>query len=623
MADPRTTQVIQVIDSQSGKTAATHNVALWCIDDLGLPALYLGPTRSNVAGVISPKLDAILRGNPELWARVAKGKRLSAAKKTIDGVTLRLAWGGHSTTETKSDSAFVCIVDEADEFGDDIGGQGSIWVLANARVSAYTDGTVLGVSTPTEGKIETFVHPETGITHWKIAEAEHVASAIWRAWQGGSRHEAAAPCIDCGAYFVPRSALCWWPEDTESEEDAEERGRVICPHCGTMIHGRHRAAMRSRLVYIAPGQKPKDYEAGDECALVRDADGSEHAVEFGGYFWPGDRPFKLTLWSSGLLSFNVRKTWGRLIGALWAGRSSGDPETIKGVMNTVYGECWAFSGISTTVDEIRAHCCAAYAEGQVPAELRQRAESGRILLTMGVDVQAAMLYYVVRGWAAGLRSWLLERGTLLGETDQPEVWEQLSGVVSATWGGLPVARCAIDAGFRSNSVYAFCRGHPVIAQAWIGKLRSEKPYWSSRIDVTVDGKLVEGGQELWKQDTDVSKSWVHSRLKREQMAREGAWFLPQDIPTEYLQQLLGEYRDDATGAWIAVGPNHYLDCEALAYMAIRSLGARERAIGAPPASGGERLAGDAGYSDRAQPAPTPQAAKRRRRRGQLGRGVQL
>ncbi|MBI5970837.1 MAG: phage terminase large subunit family protein [Deltaproteobacteria bacterium] len=75
---------------------------------------------------------------------------------------------------------------------------------------------------------------------------------------------------------------------------------------------------------------------------------------------------------------------------------------------------------------------APYRSGEIP--------EGVIILTAGVDVQKNRVYYAVRGWGAASESWLIENGGFYGDTDQPDVWRQLSLILESGVGDFNIRK---------------------------------------------------------------------------------------------------------------------------------------------------------------------------------------
>jgi len=168
-------------------------------------------------------------------------------------------------------------------------------------------------------------------------------------------------------------------------------------------------------------------------------------------------------------------------------------------------------------------------------------------------------------------------GELWGPTDQAEVWSQLEEFIDMEWDGSMLTKIVVDSGYRPEPVYAFCRKHRTIAIASKGHDSLDRPYYASTIDVTIRGKTFKGGLQLWHYSADIMKSWVHSQVEWDEDAGEACtWHLPSDTDEGYCKQIVAEQRaikPSGKVVWIQTAKdNHYLDCEALAYMAIRVAG---------------------------------------------------
>jgi len=539
--NPKYKKVTAVTSAQSGKTDGFLNVIGHRIDDDPTPILYVGPTRSNIEKVIEPRIMAMFKSASSLWNKLAKGKLSSKTLKNIGGVTLRLGWAG-SATELASQAAGLCLVDEYDRISANSSGEGDTVEIVDARHVTYPDGRTAVTSTPTHGTVTEKTDPETGLTHWEVAESENVHSPIWKLWQQGTRHEWAWPCPDCHEYFIPRFSLLKWPKGISAQESLKE-AKLACPHCGSLIGDEHKLEMNARGVYVSPGQSI------DVDGIVSGPEPDNNHISF---------------WVSGLCS--PWRTFGQRAKSFIDAVRSGDPERIQAVINTGFGELYAISGDAPKWEAVK-ECARGYITGQVPAEVRN--------IVAGVDVQKNRLEYVVRGFGEGLTSWLIEEGELYGDTDQPEVWIQLDKLLSKEFDGLPISKMGIDSGYRADEVYAFCRSHKGLAVPTKGHDYLEKPYKASLVDVNVRGKTIKNGVQLWHFNTDIFKSWVHSRVEWPD-DQPGAWFLPSDVSEDYCKQIIAEQRvQKPSGAviWIQVSKdNHKLDAEAIAYLAIRIMG---------------------------------------------------
>jgi phage terminase large subunit GpA-like protein len=534
--DPRYKRGCWVMGSQMGKTSSIFNIAGHRLDDNPAPVLYVGSSQNNVR-TMEPKIMAMLRLAPSLKDKLDDDRRSSKMSKSISGVTLRLAWAG-SATELASDSAAIVFVDEYDKTPENE--EGDVLEQAEARTSTYADGMVIASSTPTEGAVETYEHPKTGIHHWKVGSTDAIRSPIWQLWQTGTRHEWAVPCQFCQEYFVPRIKQLKWHGEGSVTQRART-ARLVCPRCGGLHEDRHKLAMNANGRYLAPGEY---VENGEVCGEAESGDSDTFSC-----------------WASGLMAFSPKKTLEFMARKLIRAYHSGNAKKIQGVLNTDFGELFAEQGEapkSTTVSQ----CRGSYLHGEYP--------QGIVLLTSFVDVQKSRLIYTIRGWGAGLVSWLVDYGELFGETDQPKVWAALQEVLLANYGGGMIRLMGIDSGYRPDPVYQFCTKHPAIAVPTKGHDQLNKPYYSAPIEVNRMGRPQKLGIQLWHMDSDVAKAWVHSRIN----ADERNWFVPQNVSEDYCAQLVNEQRTvKANGrvSWVKRGENHYLDCEAGAYMAMRML----------------------------------------------------
>ncbi len=538
--------------SQMGKTAGLLNVMGQRLDDAPVPMLYVGPTKSNVDRVIEPQIVSMLRSSQTLWSKTDRSRKAQKLAKTVNGVSLRLAWAG-SPTELASQPAHTVLVDEIDRM-EPIPGEGDPVSLAEARTTNYAGGRIIITSTPTEGNVDVDTHPVTGVQHWKVTDAKDVISPVWRLFQEGTRHEWAVPCPHCGEYFVPRLRLLTWPEKA-TPKVAKREARLTCPSCGSLIEDSHKSAMNSAGHFLAPGQQVISGR------VVGEAPESDTA----------------SFWVSGLMS--PWKTFGDRAADYVRALASGDQERLRVVVNTGFGELYAFRGEAPPAAAVR-ECVAPYHLGQIPAAVK--------LITCGVDVQKARLVYAVRGWGHNMESWLLDYGEIHGQTAEGPVWNELSDLLEREYvredgaKGLRIRRMGIDSGYRpgdkwrkpDNLVYEFClRNRRALPTK--GRDTLNKPLKPSLIDVTFRGQVYKQGLQLWHLDSDYFKSWVQGALLVAE-TQQRRWWVPQDVSEDYCMQLTAETRvpkPSGLAVWVKIRQeNHFLDCEAINVAMAQSLG---------------------------------------------------
>lgn len=537
--DPRYRRVVGVTGSQMAKTDTVLNIIGHRVDDDPTPVLYVGPSKNFVETQFEPRLMALIRSAPSLWGKLAKGKRNRKTAKLVSGVSLRLGWAG-SATELAGQPAGLALIDERDRMDADVKGEGDPVELVEARGATYP-GFVLGVfSTPLVGTVEEETDPATGLTRWKVAEAEHVESPTWKLWQEGTRFEWAWPCPDCGSYFVPRFRLLKWPEKATPAQALRETG-MCCPHCGVLIGGERKTEMNDRGMFVAPGQ-----HVTSEGEVVGEPPDTDTA----------------SFWVSGLCS--PWRSWGQRARAFLAAVRSGEPARVQAVINTGFGELYSVGGEAPAWEAV-ATLREPYRFDEIPI--------GGQILTCGVDVQKDRLVYAVRAWGARWSSWLIRHGEIWGDTGEPDIWNDLLSMLSAPIDGRPIRLTLIDSGYRpgdrfkrpENVIYEFCRRYRGVIKPSKGHDKQDRPVRIAKIDVNVKGGTVKTGLDLVHIDTDYLKSWVRQRLDWPS-EQPGAWHLPEDATDDYCAQIVSEVRvvkASGRATWLRRGANHYFDCEVL------------------------------------------------------------
>lgn len=563
--------VTGVMARQMAKTnGVVFNVVGQRLDDAPVPMAYFGETQDQVEDVIAPKVQEMLNLCESLSRKQLKGQKNKINHKIINGVSFRLGWA-QSRAQLKADSLGCAFVDELDGITQRMrSGEGNPVDMAEALLSTYVDSTLGLFSTPTEGDVEIAAHPLTGMEHWSVSDA--VVSPIWRYWQEGSRHEWSVPCSHCREYFIPRMKQLHWSGGETWK--AEQSARMVCLHCGAEMNTHDREWMNLHGVMVAPGQRPRAYD-DSPCVVLDDHTGREvrtTELELGDFQMPEPHNRNASFWVSGLMTFAQKKSWGYIAGKWVTAENSAEPERLQGVLNTDLGELYAVGGDAPRWPEVKAHC-GEYKAGERPDWVRR--------ITIGVDVQADRLPFVVRGWGGKFRSAQLEVGELYGDTQRQTVWAELLALLDTTEYGIPISKMCVDSGFRTNEVYEFCRQNRR-AVPTKGHDRLAKPFYSTLPEVDHRGRKRPNGVELWHFDADVMKSWVHARIRGSLEEDPSYWELPSDTTEDYCRQLVSEQRvvqPSKRVVWIRVSrQNHWFDCEVLCYLAARLVAGRMRPV---------------------------------------------
>lgn len=255
-----------------------------------------------------------------------------------------------------------------------------------------------------------------------------------------------------------------------------------------------------------------------------------------------------------------------------------DPKKMKTFQNTVLGLPYKEPGESPPWEAIYNRR-ETYETNTVPKEV--------YLLTAGVDVQKDRLEVEIVGWGKGKESWSIDYRVLMGDTAKAEVWALLAKIVGETWqqaGGyvLPLARMAVDSGYNTSHVYAFCakfdstRVFPVKGQ----ESQSIMLAPPKQVHVTANGKKT-GKVALWNVGVGLIKSELYGWLRGENIegnTPEGYCHFPQYRP-EYFKGLTAEQlqmsktRGYNKFVWMKVYErNEPLDCRVYARAAAAQVG---------------------------------------------------
>jgi phage terminase large subunit GpA-like protein len=553
--------------SQVGKTETVLDVIGHRLDISPVPILILGPTKSFLTDQLEPRIVDLLKVKP-LAAKMGPAKSQKKTLKKVSGVSLRMATA-RSSAGIKSDSFGLCTTDEADEIVSSAQGMGNPLAHVDDRGAAYPDFVHLITSTPSRGSVEVEIDPVSGLHFWKVGDPTEIQSTIWRLWQQGTRYHWAWPCPECSEYFIPRFNCLVWdkPKDDhgrnlDSTPDIAARTAALCcPNCGSLISDKHRFDMNARGVFVAPGQSV-------------DPDGTVIGAP------PESRI--LSWWVSGLAS--PFKSWGDQAARYVESVRSRDPEDIKVAKNNGFGELFSPQVGDVADWQTVALLKRPNPRGSVPLEARY--------LTAAVDVQKNRLVYVVRAWGPRQTSWLVDHGSLYGETEHDLVWTDLDELLAARYDGLPIRRAFVDSGFRPgepakvpvNKVYEFCRRNKGQVYPTKGYKARSVPLSVTRADVNEKGKFAKYGLELVHLDASYFKSWVHTRLAWP-AEMPGQWLLHESVDDEYCRQIVSEARvvhADGDFEWVVKRkPNDFLDAEAMAYAAAYMLGVFRMADNSP------------------------------------------
>ena len=508
------TEITFVAGTQVAKTEIGNNFIGAIIDVFGGAAMMVYPTSGTGKRISKTRLGTMIESTPRLREKISDKTRDGANSSTLKqfpGGVLVIA-GANSAAELKSQPVRFLFEDEVDEYPDDVDGQGPADKLAEKRTDTFgLKKKIYRTSTTTRRR----------------------TSKIWKHWKNSDQRRRWVPCPHCAGEQVLRWEGFRWEtrkiwevvraddgvivEVEPGTEGAQQRDThelldvwYECEHCAGRIEERHKETMLPAGRWVAERPEVKHHVGFHLPAFYS---------PLGWYSWRDAVQSRLEA---------ERDRSGALL-RLW--------------LNTVAAEPWDDDAERGTSDlELKQRAlreAAPYKLGTVPI--------GAWLLTAGVDVQGNRLEAKVKGWGRDKESWLVDYQVFHGDTETSEPWNALDEYLQRRFphecgAKLRITATFVDAGFRSQTVYDWCRSRahrhvfPSRGQSQAGKRVLGLP---TEIDIDHHGKKIPRGVKLWPLGVDTAKTEIYARLKIEH-AGPGCLHFPVGLPDEYFAGLVAE-----------------------------------------------------------------------------------
>ncbi len=326
-------------------------------------------------------------------------------------------------------------------------------------------------------------------------------SAIAKAIENTDKRKYFVPCPHCGVMqTLEFQHLKWTPKQYDDVV-------YCCPECGEDIPERFKTSMLEHGKWIP-------------------TDPSMTATDRVGYIINGlYSPLGWMGWASIAKEYDECQT---------------DDLLLKTFTNTVLGETWKEKGDAPDWENIYNRR-ETYATNTVPLEVG--------FITAGVDVQKDRIELEIVGWCRGKRTYSIDYRVIVGDTERPEVWNQLAQVVGETWERedrilLPLRLMAIDTGYNTQFVYEFCRKFdPTRVMPVKGQDAQAIMIAAPRtIDTSWQGKRT-GTIKLWNIGVSLIKSETYGYLRlnkgEDGIPPSGYCHFPQYAP-EFFKGITGE-----------------------------------------------------------------------------------
>lgn len=533
--DPEVELMAIPAGTQLGKTLALLAAILWVAENAPAPAMLVAPDKDTAIELrdrLYLNAEASLRSGRMQRIRIPPENQRNTRFIDLGSMRVYLAWSG-SRQRLRGRPCRYVFLTEVDVYSRGHKTSGDPVAAAHQRIKAFFRGLLWHESSPSE-------HPS------RITELERSATARYR-WH--------APCPHCGLFQELRFFLHTKGDlagrggigglkdgsgEYVSAEAGREQAHYVC-EAGCRIENEDKQAMLERGRWIPFGCRLVDGQ------VVGPQPESRRKV---GYH----------LWSVHSESI----TWGDLAGAFLEAREQGKlAEFFGNWLGLEYRPesrvpHWAQLGRRSAWTNSRR---------QVPPEAW--------FLTAGADVQGENngLRYVVRGWAPGRTSWLVDWGwiertagdeTALVKSDLVQLTDQVLKdpypVVDAQGRpaenplgrrSLPVKLLLIDSNHLPMKVHHWLRWLP---ESWTavesGRVRAirgdhqlnpETRWQLSTIDTnTRTGEQYEGGMQVWRLFVYPFYDELLQLLAGE-AGRVGSWHVTADVLTQgraYLEQVV-------------------------------------------------------------------------------------
>jgi len=513
------------------------------------------PTQENLADFVGEKLQRAIEGSPVLQKKIhaqtsRSGKGSTTYSKRYTGGSLLMGIAT-STADLRGKTRKKVIRDEASEYPDDLGKQGSPHdMITGAYESFLANGDYkdLSISTPVEkGACYIDREFEAGDRRYWHVRCPNCCKASLAEIKATAA--AAAPdnvteaLLKIGVFYFTGH-----PDRFCYNKTFPYEAHYVPACCGVVIE----SWQRNELVRAGIGRNERgEVEGWIPTAPAPGKHRSRHFDALSSPFVPWDVIAK------------------RIIEA------GSDPAKLKTLNNLTFGLAYDMRGEAPDHETLMAR--------RVEAKLG-RIPPGFLLLTIAADVQKRGIYVEVLAHAPDQQSWPIYIDYLDGPTTDVDdgAFVALTELYRREWPDSYGNRWrwdefVIDANYHTDAVYEWTRRHPGTKA-----VKGEKGWRRVPLGVATDqdvdykGKKIKGGAKLRLVGTWDLKSKFYEYLARQPVVEGSSVVYPPGychfanyLDEDYFKQLTSEYLDDeivkgrTQKIWKQQGgnaPNHYFDC---------------------------------------------------------------
>jgi phage terminase large subunit GpA-like protein len=507
-ADNRVSEISVMCSAQSSKTQTIMILLAWAIAEDAGPAMWVMAANDEAKTFCRTRLMPTLEQCPAIIP-LLPNDRGGIRSTEIDFATMPLVVNGaNSKSKLQSKPIRWLFLDEVRNYP-----AGALEMVLK-RTRAFWNARRVIISTP---------------------DMQH--DEVHQAFLSGDQRHYYVQCPKCSDRFYLQWEQIKWDENDQTRPNGTWNFdklagtiRLECPKCEHRIHDK-------------PQDRRKLAESGVWIAHNPDAPSNKVS-----YTWSAMLPpwVKWRDLVEEFLQAHKSLTWH-------------DHEKLKSFVNESLGQPW-----EDTMKDIRDWSWLEGCKADYSLRSTWNEEFRRFL---SVDVQKDHLVYVCRAWAKGGASRLIDYGRVWN-------WDELRQLIKDL--GVDDDDVAIDTGYNASVVYqeivksdyrwkAF-KGDGVHSYSHDGIRRC---WTSSKADPAIgtakQGKLKPVKLFLWA--NHITKDTLLQHMRGE----AAAWQLPQDVSTQYMEEITAEVREERVDAkgrisyeWVQVRRNnHALDCECM------------------------------------------------------------
>jgi len=549
--------------ARCGGTESMYCMIGYAIDCAPVPMIILLDTEPAAKEEATGRIKHSLEANPRIRAHIPYTGWATGEGLYLDNCDIYMAWATSANTLTRRTAGNV-FVDELDNCAKQEGRLGDTLRVVAERLTTFgRRGKLVDASSPT--------------TPDAPASREYAKS---------DRRQYHVPCPKCGTYQVFRFSQIKVPADVRDPEliRHERIGWYECESCGAKLDDNDRTWMVDRGVWVSDSQTITEPLA---IATSRLLDAARVFPEHASAQWrpavSGDEPYTqhrgYHIWR-----IHTPQSWsksGSMLSDIMAEHfASNASPALKRVFVTHWlGEPWEDVVESISSGRIRERA----SEGIAPAII----PDAGLILVGGIDLQKTCAYWILRVWGYDCESWLIAHGREdidreAGEdewTALERAYEKMSSKPFDYEGGtdrrLSPSLILVDEGYRTKTVYEFCRSHGCI-ESVKGQAKGDWGSFSVRryVAASAPGKPQRRRRKHVLVDTSAAKEALYEWAGR---AGTGpgtfhVHHMAMGDDDQYVKQFTSEHQVIEKGkpVWKTKGigrANHYLDAEVYALAA--------------------------------------------------------